>query len=93
MITKTELKSIDTRYFDVILIGCFSIYVRSKNTKHYWAIQVEEYPTFRHYKIYHKHNYHDEYHRHRDAKSLSVAIDQIKSHDTFQLNGRKPVKN
>ena len=92
MITKTELKSIDTQYFDVLQMGCYTIYVQSKNTKHFWGIQVEEYPTFKHFKIYHKHNSHDEYHRHRDARSLSLAIEQIKNHDTFQLNGRKPVE-
>jgi hypothetical protein len=94
MISKTELKAIDSQYFNVIQEGCFAVYLQSKNTKHFWGIQVEEFPPFfRHFKIYHKHNSHNDYHRHRDAKSLSVAIDQIKSHDTFQLNGRKPVKN
>lgn len=92
MITKTELNSIDTQYFNILQMGCFAIYVQSKNTKHFWAIHLEEYPTFRHFKIYHKHNSRDEYHRHRDARSLSVVIEQIKSHDAFQLNGRKPVK-
>ncbi|MGF7145025.1 hypothetical protein HNQ56_003458 [Anaerotaenia torta] len=93
MITKTEFKSIDTQYFNVLQMGCYSIYVQSKNTKHYWGIHVEEYPTFRHFRIYHKHNNHDQYHRHKDARSLSVAIEHIKSHDTFQLNGRKPLNN
>jgi hypothetical protein len=92
MITSAELKSIDVQYFNVLQMGCFSIYVQSKNTKHFWAIHVEEFPTFRHFKIYHKHNSHDEYHRHRDARSLSLAIEQIKSHDAFQENGRKPVE-
>ncbi len=92
MITKTELKSFDTRYFDVIQMGCYTIYVQSKNTRHFWGIQVEEYPTFRHFRIYHKHNSRDEYHRHRDARSLSVAIEQIQSHDAFQLGGRKHIR-
>jgi hypothetical protein len=92
MISKTELKCIDTKYFNVLQMGCFTIYVQSKNTKHYWGIHLEEYPTFRHFRIYHKHNSHDDYHRHRDARSLTVAIEQIKSHDAFQLNGRKPVE-
>jgi hypothetical protein len=34
MITKTELKSVDTPYFDVLQMGCFAIFVQSKNTKH-----------------------------------------------------------
>ncbi len=93
MISKTELKAIDNLYFVVLQMGCYTIYVQSKNTKHFWGIQLEEFPTFRHFKIYHKHNSHDEYHRHRDARSLSIAIDQIKSHDAFQLSGRKPERN
>jgi hypothetical protein len=92
MISKTELKSIDTQYFDVLQLGCFAIYVQSKNTMHFWAIHLEEYSTFRHFRIYHKHNSNDEYHRHRDARSLKVAIEHIKAHDAFQLNGRKPVR-
>jgi hypothetical protein len=92
MIIKTELKSIDAQYFNILQMGCFTIYVQSKNTMHFWSIHLEEYPTFRHFKIYHKHNSHDEYHRHRDARSLSVTIDHIKDHDAFQLNGRKPIR-
>jgi hypothetical protein len=93
MISKTELKAIDSQYFNVQQMESYTIYVQSKNTRHFWGIQVEEFPTFRHYRIYHKHNSYDEFHRHRDARSLSAAIDQIKSHDAFQLNGRKPVVN
>lgn len=92
MITKKELKSIDPRYFNIISTNCFAIYVQSKNTKHFWGIQLEEYPTFRHFKIYHKHNSYDQYHRHRDARNLNAAIQHIKDHDAFQLNGRKPVR-
>lgn len=91
MITKSELKFIDPQYFNILQMGCFAIYLQSKNTKHFWAIQVEEYPTFRHFKIYHKHNSHDQYHRHRDARNIHAAIEQIKSHDAFQLNGRKHI--
>lgn len=91
MIRKNELKLVDTKYFNVLEMGSYVIYLQSKNTKHFWGIHLTEYPTFRHFKIHHKHNYHNYYHRHRDARSLSVAIEQIKAHDAFQLNGRKPV--
>ena len=92
MISKTELKSIDTQYFNVLQMGCFAIYVQSKSTKHYWGIHLEQYPTFRHFKIYHKHSSHDQYHRHRDARSIDAAIEHIQAHDAFQLGGRKPLK-
>lgn len=91
MITKTELKAIDSQYFDVLQMGCYTIYIQSKNTKHFWGIQIEEYLTFRHLKIYHKHNSHNEYHRHRDARSINAAIEHIYAHDAFQINGRKPI--
>lgn len=91
MISKTELKSIDPQYFNILQMGCITIYVQSKNTKHYWGIHLEEYPTFRHFRIYHKHNSHDQYHRHRDARSINAAIEHIQSHDAFQLNGRNPI--
>jgi hypothetical protein len=91
MITKIELKAIDTQYFNILQMGCFAIYVQSKNTKHFWGIHLEQYPTFRHFKVYHKHNGQDQYHRHSDARSLKAAIEHIKDHDAFQLNGRKHI--
>ena len=92
MISKTELKTIDAQYFNVLQMGCFAVYLQSKNTKHFWGIHVTEYQTFRNFKVYHKHNRHDRYHRHRDARNLKIAIEQIKNHDAFQLNGRKNIK-
>ena len=89
MISKKELNSIDEHYFNVIHKGCYAIYLQSKNTKHFWGIIEEKYPTFRHFQIYHKHNHNDEYHRHRDRSNLNKAITSIKEHDVFQLNGRK----
>lgn len=89
MISKTELESIDIEYFHVLQMGCYAIYIQSKNTKHFWGIIEETYPTFRHFQIYHKHNNHNEYHRHRDANNLDTAVKHIMDHDLFQLNGRK----
>jgi hypothetical protein len=51
MISKTELKFIDTQYFNVIQEGCFAVYLQSKNTKHFWGIHVAEYQTFRNFKV------------------------------------------
>jgi len=93
MITKKELKAIDPKYFNTIHMGCFAIYVQSKNTKHYWGIHLEEYPSFRHFKIYHKHNIHDQYHRHSDAKNIKAAIEHIQAHDAFHLNVRNKKKS
>ena len=41
--------------------------------------------------VYHKHKITHPYHSHARCGTLRKAIKDIKSHDRFQLNGRKPV--
>ena len=41
--------------------------------------------------VYHKHHINHPYHSHSRCGTLRKAIRDIKSHDEFQLNGRKPV--
>ena len=89
VITNKELKQIDRNYFHIIQASGFAIYLQSKNTKHFWGIMLAEYPTFRNFQIYHKHNQHDAYHRHKDAPTVSVALEGIVGHDKFQMNGRR----
>ena len=91
MITNKELKQIDRNYFHIIQASGFAIYLQSKNTKHFWGIMLAEYSTFRNFHIYHKHNQHDAYHRHKDAPTLMTALEGIKGHDRFQLNGRRKI--
>lgn len=43
--------------------------------------------------MYHKHNRNDEFHRHRDRGSLAAVIEDIKSYDAFQMNGRRTITN
>ena len=92
MFTQKEIQSIDRSYFNVIFAGCYSITLQSKNTKHYWCIQHEEYPTFKTCQITHKHNRSDEYHPHRNQPTLQKAIQERKSHDNFQINVRDTEK-
>lgn len=89
MITEKEMKLIKKKYFKIISMNYFAIYLQSKNTKHYWGIQVAEFPHFRNFKVYHKHHLHDRYHRHNDVDTLELAIKYIMNHDNFQLTGRK----
>ncbi len=89
MISKKERLMFDAAYFNILLNNGFAISVQSKNTKHYWHIIEEEFDSFRHFKLYHKHNRLDEFHRHRDKKNMAAVVDEIKSHDEFQLNGRR----
>ncbi len=89
MITDEELNLIDKDYFNVLQAGGFTISLQSKNTGHYWFLVVEEFPTFRHFKVSHRHNRTDAFHAHRDAPNLKTAIERIKAHDEFQIQGRK----
>ncbi len=91
MINKKEIDLIDRNYFNVLQAGGFAISLQSANTKHFWHLILEEYPTFRHFKVYHKHNWADEYHSHRDEPNLKTALLHIMEHDAFQMNGRRKV--
>ena len=88
MFTPKELHDIDRNYFNVIQANAICVTLQSKNTKHFWHILHEEYPTHKSCQISHKHNFSDSYHSHRNQPSLKRAIEEIQSHDTFQLNGR-----
>ncbi len=89
MITDKELKFINKQYFTILQASGFAISIQSNNTKHYWHLVIEEYPCFRHYKVYHKHKQSDEFHSHRDEPNLQTALWHIMKHDRFQMNGRK----
>lgn len=88
MITDKELKLIDGSYFKVIQAGGYTISLQSNNTGHYWFLLVEEFKSFRHFKVSHKHNRDDLFHPHRDAPNLKVALERIQAHDEFQMRGR-----
>lgn len=89
MFCKNDLNQIDNQYFKVLHCGCYSVDLQSKNTKHYWHIEHEVLPTVAHCVIYHRHNNISPYHKHGYAANLEISILKIKSHDKFQLNGRK----
>lgn len=89
MITNKELKCINRQYFNIIQKSGFAVTIQSKNTKHFWHIMLQSYPSFRSYKIYHKHNEIDYYHEHGHAPTLKEATNIIIKHDKFQLRGRK----
>lgn len=92
MFKTNEINSIPASYFNIISTSAFVVTLQSKNTKHFWYITHEEYSTHKTCKIYHRHNAYDPYHAHGHSTDLSTAIRNIKSHDKFQLNGRKKTK-
>ena len=91
MYTQQEMDSIDKKYFNIILMNEYDITLMSKNTRHMWQLHNVELPDGEITVIFHKHHVSDQYHTHSRIRTLSRAIRDIKSHDEFQLNGRRPV--
>lgn len=92
MFTQKELESIDPNYFKIIKASCFCVTLQSKNTRHYWHIIHIEYPSFQTCQIYHNHNKFGPYHQHRNSPTLGKAIQEIQSHDYYQINVRDKAK-
>lgn len=92
MYTQAELDNLDRKYFAVILANEHDITLLSKNTHHMWQLHSVELPDGDLTVIFHKHRPSDQYHTHSRSRSLDGALRQIRSHDQFQLNGRRPVK-
>lgn len=93
MYTQQELRSLDRNYFDVIVANDYDITLLSKNTRHMWQLHSVELPDGPLIVLFHKHHVGDDYHlQKRFSGDLNRVIRSIKSHDQFQLNGRRPVK-
>ena len=63
-----------------------------RNTGHFWYLHNPEYPEKGTIILFHKHKADDKYHLHSRGNSLGQVVRSIKSHDRFQLNGRKLVR-
>ena len=92
MFSAKEIETIDNRYFTVIMANEYDVTLISNNTRHVWYIHNTEYPESESCIIFHKHKAFHPYHNHGKSSSLWNAIRSIKSHDEFQLNGRKKLK-
>lgn len=92
MYTQAELDAIDKKYFSIILMNEYDVTLMSKNTHHVWQLHNVELPDGEITVVFHKHHASDQYHTRSRSRTLSRAIRDIKSHDQFQLNGRRPVK-
>ncbi len=91
MFTTEELQAIDRKYFTVIVADADDVTLISNNTKHVWYIRNVELKDQNLCLVYHKHKISHPYHSHSRCGTFRRAIRDIKSHDQFQLNGRKPV--
>ena len=92
MFSKEDLRSLDTKYFAVIIVDEYDVTVMSRNTGHYWYIHNPEYPGKGSCIIFHKHKASHPYHQHGRADTLRQAVRRIKGHDEWQLNGKKDYK-
>ena len=93
MYTQAELDSLDRKYFTVIVASDYDITLMSKNTHHMWQLHYVELPDGPLIVLFHKHHVEDDYHLQKHfGGDLNRVIRSIKSHDAFQLNGRRPVR-
>ena len=90
MFTAKELNMVSRRYFRGVDLEEDVISLISKNTLHGWHIYrpENEYHQVKSCILYHRHENQTEFHRHGYYKSFEEAIDQIRSHDNYQINTR-----
>jgi len=84
-----DLKCLDSQYFNIILIDDYDVTIQSRNTGHWWYIHNTGYPTDGATIIFHRHRGNQPYHNHGKANTLRQAVRGIKSHDKWQMGGRK----
>ena len=89
MFSTEDLRCLDPDYFVILVVDPYEVTLMSKNTGHYWYLHNPEYPQESSVVCYHKHRYSHPFHLHSKEKSLRQAVKNIKSHDKWQLNGRK----
>lgn len=92
MYTQQELAAIDRSYFAVIVADEYDVTLMSLNTRHMWQLHNVELPDGEVTVLFHKHHVSDQYHLQGRRRTMRRAIRDIKNHDKFQLNGRKPVR-
>lgn len=92
MFTQTQIDSINPKRFKVITANSQNILMQSKSTGHYWQIHSSADPDKRACVVFHKHRKNDPYHCHCKADNLYHAIAKIRSHDKWQMKGRRGSK-
>lgn len=87
MFRTEDLKCVDSDYFNIIAVDDYDVTIMSRNTGHYWYLHNPEYQGKM--IIFHKHKFSHLYHQHGRANTLRQAVRGIKSHDKWQMGGRK----
>lgn len=89
MFDSQQLSNLDGVYINIILADDRDVTIQSRNTGHYWYLHNTGYPTDGSCIIFHKHKFSHPYHQHGRANTLRQAVKSIKSHDKWQMNGRR----
>ena len=64
MIDTEQLKTIDSKYIDIITVNVYDIIIKSRNMRHYWYLHCIDVPGDVACIIFHKHKYIHPYHQH-----------------------------
>ncbi len=89
MFTDEELKNIDSKYFNIIVLDGLDVTIQSRNTGHWWYLHSTGTEGRNAVVVFHKWQYRHPFHRQCMASSLRQALKGIRDHDRFQMNGRK----
>lgn len=86
MFTRKEEQLFHDPYFSIIRETEQYVEVRSRNTGHCWNIFKNTFEARQQVILYHKHTEQAKYyHKHRECRTVTEAIDQIKGHDSYIL--------
>lgn len=90
MYSKRDFDQIDHNYFNVKAMNGYNICLQSKNSKHYWTIQCQEFKNKRSLIVFHRHYSSGYFHvqSHYHPRTVEQAQDLIKEHDNFHLTVR-----
>ena len=89
MFNQKDLECLDPGYFEIICMNDRDVTIMSRNTGHVWYIHNPEYPLMVSCIIFHKHKVSHPYHQHGRSNTLWQAVRSVKSHDRWQMGGRK----
>ena len=90
MFTQKECRLLSAPYFRLVRQTDTFYEIQSKNTGHFWIIKKTQTAQQNPIIIYHKHTRETPYyHKHGKARNVQSALQQIKSHDVYQMNGRQ----
>ena len=89
MFNTEDLMCLDFEYFNSIAVDDYEVTIMSRNTGHYWYLHNPEYQVEGTVVIFHEHEFSHPYHQQVRTNTLRQAGRGIKSHDKWQMGGKK----